>query len=102
DPVSVETEDLRRLFHRPENGSGKHGRTHRIQAELELGHDPEVASRSADPPEEVGVLGLACLDQLPVRRDELNTEQLVDREAVLPHQPPDAATERETRETGAS
>ena len=35
---------------------GEHDRAERMQPELELGHDAEVAAAAADAPEQVGVL----------------------------------------------
>ena len=71
-----------------------------VQPELELGHDAEVAARAPHPPEEIGVLVLARLDQLAVGGDDIDGEQLIDRQAPLAHQPADAAAERQARHTG--
>ena len=71
-----------------------------MQAELELGHDAEVAAASAQAPEEVGVLGLARLDELAVGGHQVDGQQLVDREPVLAHDPADAAAEREPGDPG--
>ena len=54
-------------------------RADRVQPELELGHDPEVAAASAQPPEQVGVLGLARADHVAVRGDHLERDDVVAR-----------------------
>ena len=100
DPVAVEAENLRGSLHRPEDRTGEHGRADRIQGELELGDDPEVAAGAADPPEEVRILGRARPQDPRVGGHELDAQQLVDRQAVFPHEPPDPAAERQTGEPG--
>ena len=67
----------------------------RVQAEAEGRRDPEVGAGSAEAPEEVGVLLVAGPDMPAVGGDELDREQVVDRETVLALQPPHAAAERE-------
>src|SRR5205823_5660381 len=67
---------------------------------LELRDDPEVAATAANAPEEVGVLVLARLDELAVRGNQVDGEQLVDGQAVLAHHPADAAAERQAGQAG--
>src|SRR2546430_5265911 len=93
--VAVEASHLGRVFHRPEDWPGHHLRPQGVEPELELGDDPEVAAAAANAPEEVGVLILARLDELTVGGDQIDGEQLIDREAVLAHHPADAAAERQ-------
>ena len=71
-----------------------------MKAKLELGDDPEVAAAAAQAPEEVGVLRLARLDELALGGDEVDGEQLVDRQPVLALQPADAAAERQAGDAG--
>jgi hypothetical protein len=66
-----------------------------MQLELERGDDPEVAAPAAQAPEEVGVLLLARNDELTVGGDDIAREQVVDREAELPHHVADASAERQ-------
>jgi hypothetical protein len=99
-PVAVEAQNLRRLAHRPEDRPCQHGRADRVEAELELGDDAEVAAAAAQAPEQVLILGLACPHELAIGGHEVDRLQLVDREPVLAHQPPDAAAEREPGDSG--
>ena len=62
---------------------------------LERRHDAEAAAASAKRPEELGVLGLARGEHVPVRGDDLERDEVVRGEPVLAAQPADAARERE-------
>ncbi len=75
-------------------------RADRVQLQLELGHDPEVAAAAAEPPEEPGALALARADELPVGGDDVRADEVVAGEPVLAHQPADAAAEREAADAG--
>ena len=58
---------------------------------LERGHDPEVATATAEAPEEVIVLGFARGEEPPVRSHDVCGDQIVDRQperAVRPIPPP--------------
>ena len=72
----------------------------RMQRQLERRHDPEVAAASAQTPEEVGVLVLARMQEPAVGGDDVGADEVVAGKAVLPHQPADAAAEREARDAG--
>ena len=100
DPVPIEAQDLGRLLDRPEDRPGEHHRAHRVEAKLELGDDAEVAAAAANPPEEIGVLGRACLHELALRRDQVHGQEPVDCQPVLSLKPADAAPEREARDPG--
>ena len=50
-------------------------------------------------PQQVGVFRAAGLHELAVGGDHVDSEELIDRQTVLPHQPADAAPEREARES---
>ena len=71
-----------------------------MQRELELCHDAEVAAAAAQPPEEICVLGLARVDELPVGRHDVGADEVVAGEAVLAHQPADPAAERVAADAG--
>ena len=71
-----------------------------MQAELELGHHAEVAAAAAQAPEQLGVLALARAHRLPVGGDQVGRDQVVAGQAVLAHQPADAAAEREPGDAG--
>ena len=72
-----------------------------MEVELELRHDAEVAAAAAQPPQQLRVLGLAGVDEPPVRGDDVGGDQVVAREAELAHRPADAAAEREPGDAGA-
>src|SRR5215216_7296425 len=72
----------------------------RVQAELEGRNDAEVRARSAEAPEELGLLVFARGDQAAVRGDELDRAQVVDRKAVATLEPSHAAAEREPGDAG--
>ncbi|HLY83889.1 MAG TPA: FAD-binding protein, partial [Acidimicrobiales bacterium] len=59
----------------------------------EAGHHAEVASTAAQRPEEIRVLPLAGGDELAVRQDHVDLEQVVDRQTVLAREIPGAAPE---------
>ena len=100
DPVAIEAKNVGRFLHRPEDRSGQDTRTDRVEPELELGDDAEVAAAPAQRPEELRVLVRARLDPLAVRQDDLGGEQVVDREPVTARQMPDAAAERQSADAG--
>ena len=66
-----------------------------VQPVPEPGRDAEVAAAAPDRPEQIRVCLGIDVQQLAVGRDELGGEQVVDREAVLADEEPDAASERE-------
>ncbi len=66
-----------------------------MQPELEPGRDSEVTAAAADRPENVRMcLGVGAQD-LAVRGHDLSGQQIVDGQAVLAHQEPYAAAQRE-------
>ena len=71
-----------------------------MKAVLERGDDAEVPAAAADTPEEVGVLIRARGEELAVRRHQVDREEVVDRGAVLAHQPADAAAKGEAGDAG--
>ena len=83
-----------------EDRPGEHDRPDRVQAVLERGDDAEVRSGAAHAPEQIGVVVLAGGDELAVRSNEVDGEQVVDRRAVLAHQPADPAAERQAGDPG--
>ena len=95
--LAIEAQYLRRVFERVEDRPGEHDRPDRMQAVLERRDDAEVTAAAAHSPEQIGVLVLAGGDELAVRRDEVDGEQVVDRRAVLAHQPADPAPEGQPR-----
>src|SRR3546814_4138277 len=71
----------------PEDGPGQNGGPDGVQAELERGDHAEVAAAAPQRPKQVGVLVLGRPQQLAVGGHDVDGEEVVDREAVLAHQP---------------
>ena len=65
------------------------------------GDHAEVAAAAPQRPEQVGVLVLGRPQQFAVGRHDIDGEEVVDREAVLAHQPADATAEV-ARHTGVA
>src|SRR5215218_7427097 len=95
DPISVEAQDTRGFVERPEDRAGVDLWPERIETELELRRDPEIAASSTETPEEVGVLLLTGLYELALGGDEVDGEQVVDGEAELSHRKADPAAKRQ-------
>jgi hypothetical protein len=55
-------------------------------AELERSDDAEIATRTANRPEQVGVLGRASRANLTIRCDDLDGEQTIDGQSELASQ----------------
>ena len=100
DPVAVEAEHPLGLLDRPEHRAPHDLRTQLDQPELERRHHAEVAAATPQRPEQVGVLVVAGVDEIALRRHQVHAGELVDREPVSTHDPPDAATEGEAGEPG--
>jgi hypothetical protein len=66
-----------------EHRAGEDERADRMQAVLQRRHHPEVATATAQRPEQLGVLALAGGDELAVSGDHVGREQVVAGEAVL-------------------
>src|SRR5262249_28161798 len=58
-----------------------------------------VAAATTDRPEQVRVRVVVDEEHVTIRGHDLGREQVVDREAVLPDEIPDAATERDAADT---
>jgi hypothetical protein len=71
-----------------------------VQLKFKRGHDTEVSAAPADGPEQVRVLLRACGDELAIRGHDIGRQQIVAGEAVLAHEPAEAATERQARDAG--
>ena len=95
DEVAVLPQDLFCLAHREHDQARRHFRADRVQSELELGHDAEIAAAAAQRPEEVRVLRLRSRAEFRRQRSRLRREQIVDGHSVLARQPAEAAAERE-------
>jgi hypothetical protein len=73
-----------------------------VKLELELGDHAEVSAAASEGPEEVAVIGLGRVDDLPVGGDDLGTDEIVGRQAGQPREPAEAATERQAGDTGTA
>jgi hypothetical protein len=71
-----------------------------VEAELEVGDHAEVAAAAAHPPEQLGMLPPVGPQPPSVGRDQLHRQQVVAGQAVLAHEPADAAAEREAGHAG--
>ena len=97
--VSVGGQHLGAQLDRPE-GRAADDRRDLVQPEEEGGDDAEVAAAAPDRPVEVGVLVRGGTDRLAACEHDVGLEQVVDREAALAGQMPEAATQRETTDAG--
>jgi len=73
---------------------------HRVELELERGHDPEVAPASPHTPEEVFVLSMVGANQLPVRGYHLDRGDVVERQPESSRDPPEPTARRQPTHTG--
>jgi hypothetical protein len=73
-----------------------------VKPKLELGHDAEVSAATAHAPEKLWVLRLARLDELAIGGDQLDREELVDRQPMLSMKPADATAERQACDAGVA
>ena len=98
--LAVEAQNFRGIVEMVEDRPGEHDRPDRVQAVVERGDDAEVPSGAAHAPKQIRVAVLAGGDELAVRSNEVNGEQVVDRRAVLAHQPADPTAERQAGDPG--
>ena len=95
DEVAVEAEDLAGVGCVPEDRPGQDIGSDGVEPEVERGDHAEVPAASPQRPEQVGMLVLGHPQHFALCRDDVGGEQVVDREAVLAHEPADAAAEGE-------
>jgi len=88
--IAEEAQHFAAVVHRVDY-ENRENRREGMQLVLERGDDPEVAAAAAEAPEQVRVLALTRLDQPPAGRYDIRRNQVVAHEAVLSHQPADAA-----------
>jgi len=99
-PVAPAAQHLGRTIDTEHHQPGEHARAERVQAELKLGDDAEVAAAAADAPEQVGVLTLAGAHDPPVGQHHLGRNEVVAGQAVLRRGPAVSAAGGETTEPG--
>ena len=102
DELAVEAQDVGGVLGRPEHRSGHDGGAHRVQREPERGDDAEVPASTSQRPEQVGVIAGRRPQDLALGGDHLGLHEIVDSEAVLAHQPADAAAEAEAADAGVA
>ena len=73
---------------------------HRVQPELELGDDAEVAAAAAQAPEQVRVTGLVDMQPVAVGGDQLVRLHVVARQPEPAREPAHAAAERQPADAG--
>ena len=83
-----------------QNGAVRDHAVEGMQAIFERSRDSEVRARTAKPPEQVGVFVLARVHEPTVCRDDVDREEVVDREAEPALQPSHPAAECQTRGAG--
>ena len=97
---AVEGEELARALEREHRGARDDLALHRVQAELEVRHDAEVAAAAADGPVEVRVLVGVRVQQAAVGGHDVHALHVVERKAEAPREPAEAAAEREAADAG--
>ena len=80
------------VFQVVEDRTGEH-LVHVVQPVFQRGHHAEVPAATAQTPEQVLVFACAGCEELPVRRDYIGGEEVVDGKSVCPRQVADTASE---------
>ena len=93
---------VRALLGPPEEQAELHHRSQVDRLELEAGHHPEVASATAEGPEQVRVLALAGVQQLTVGGHDVGTDEAVDGQATPSRQPAHPAAQRQSAHAGVT
>src|SRR5438067_322544 len=89
------------MFHRVHDLARKY-LTDRMQLELEGRDDPEIATSTAHAPEQVGVLADTGSEHPSIGSDDLDCQQIVNGQAVLAHEPAQAAAEGQARQASSA
>lgn len=95
--VADEAESFRPLVDAPEEQAKLYERPDLVERELELRHHTEVATTTAKRPMKIRVLLGGCGDDPAVGRDDAGREQVVAAQAGAAAEPPDTASERQSR-----
>ena len=69
---------------------------------LKGGGDPKVPAPALEPPEQVRVLLRVDLEERPVGGDDIDREEVVARQPVPAHEPPQSPTEGEAGDPGGA
>ena len=92
-------EDLRSSFDRESQLANRDVRPDRLQLVGERGRDAEVPATTTDRPVEISVSIRPCTPERTIGRDDVSTDEVIDRQPVLPREPSDPTAERETSDT---
>ena len=92
DPL-VAMEHVPRVRERMNDQTGQDLWSDRMCLELKRSDDAKVATTTTNSPEEIGIFTFADLDQLSSRGHDVRRDEVVDRQAVLPAEPAEPATE---------
>ena len=98
--LGVEVEQLARFADREREVAADDLALHRMQLELEIRHDAEVAAAAAQAPEKLRVLVGARVHELAVGGHDVGAANVVERQAEAPRDAAEAAAEREARHAG--
>src|SRR6266487_2993424 len=99
--LPVEAQYLSRMFHRVHDLARQY-LADRMQLELEGSDDPEIATSTAHAPEQVGVLAGTGSEHPSIGRDEVHRQQIINGQAVLAHEPAQAAAQRQARQASSA
>src|SRR6516164_2391498 len=72
-----------------------------MHLELERGDHTKIAATAAQAPKQIFVLCHARDQQLAVRRHHIGRHEIVEGQTMLAHQPPEPATQGQTRDAGS-
>ena len=98
--VAVEAQHVAGGGARVEHHPAEHQRPDRVELVLERRDDAEIAAAAPERPEQVRMLVGAGGDERAVGGDDVGREQVVAGEAVLAHQPAEAAAQRQPADAG--
>ena len=99
-PVGVEGGDVGRALAGEDHDPAVDHRADGLELELQRGDDAEVAAATAQPPEELGVAVGAGAHEAAVGGHDVGAHEVVAGQALLAHEPADAAAQGEARDAG--
>ena len=82
------------------NDHAAQNRAYRVEAVFEGGDHAEVAAAAAKGPEQIAIVLRTRRQKLPLGGHDVERQDVVAREAVLPHQPADATAQGEPGNAG--
>ena len=100
DVVTGEAEQVGTLVRVKQEQTQMNHRTDRVQRELELGHDTEVAPTTADRPEEIRIFRLRRVQVSPFSGHHARSDDVVAGEPDPANEPADPATQGQSSDAG--